>query len=183
MTTVAARADLAQWLGDLPTDETRAALTRCCGSRRWVEAMLASRPWGSEEELFLHAGREWNLLGPDDWLEAFSHHPRIGERRPNAAPAATRAWSSREQAGAASEPEAVLDRLHDLNRRYEDRFGHVFLICATGKSGKEMLAELEHRLENEADVELREAAAEQAKITRLRLEKLRAEIGTSEEGT
>lgn len=180
MTVVETSSDLSQWLGALPLEEARSSLTRCCGSRRWVAAMLANRPWDGDEELFSDAEREWASLQPSDWLEAFSHHPRIGERRSSASPEATRAWSEREQAGAAASSEAVRDRLHELNQEYEARFGHVFLICATGKSGREMLAELERRLGNSAEAELREAAAEQAKITRIRLENLRAEIGNAD---
>jgi OHCU decarboxylase len=141
-----------------------AALLRCCGSRRWVAAMMA-RPYADTEELFDAAETAWWSLEPADWREAFAAHPRIGERGGDA-------WSSAEQAGMKSATAATQAALSEGNRKYEARFGHVFVICAAGRSGPEMLAELERRLRNKPAVELRIAAEEQAKITQLRLEKL-----------
>lgn len=169
-----------RFLDSLPEEEARRALTRCCGSRAWVEGMLAERPFGSDETLFRRAEEIWQSLTQEDWLEAFSHHPRIGERNlARAAPAETQAWSAAEQAGAARAPEEVQRALEEGNRAYEDRFGHVFLICATGKSAEEMLAALEERLSNEASTEIFNAAREQAKITAIRLHKL---LGSGDEG-
>lgn len=142
-----------------------AALLRCCGSRRWVAGMLARAPYADMEELFDAAEEVWWSLESADWLEAFAAHPRIGERGDDA-------WSSAEQAGMTSATAATHAALADGNRKYEARFGHVFLICASGRNGSEMLAELERRLRNKPAAELRIAAEEQAKITQLRLEKL-----------
>ncbi len=171
--------ELARRLGSLSVEAATAALTRCCGAHRWVEGMLARRPWATDEALFAAADEVWNSLAEDDWREAFSHHPRIGERRPAVNSPATAAWSSEEQSAAAQSSQEVKDRLAQLNRRYDERFGHLFLICASGRSGEEILAELERRLGQEPAVELAEAAAEQAKITRLRLARLSAELAAA----
>ena len=153
--------------------DARDALTRCCGASRWVEAMLEARPFAGDEALFETAERLWWSLEPEDWREAFAHHPRIGERRLEQARfAKTASWSKGEQAGTAKAPQEVLDALHRGNIAYEERFGHVFLICATGLGAEEMLASLESRLDNDSEAEVRIAAGEQAKITRLRLRKL-----------
>jgi len=127
--------------------------------------MAAARPFATEGDLFDAADRIWNSLAPDDWLEAFAAHPRIGG-------AATSKWSRAEQAGVEAASSAVKDELERLNIEYEARFGHVFLICATGRSAAEMLAELRRRLHHTPAEELHVTAVEQAKISRLRLEKL-----------
>ena len=157
----------AEHLNGLSASAARAALTRCCASRRWVDAMLAARPFASDAALFDGAERSWLALGRTDWLEAFGGHPRIGERGSDA-------WARREQAGASDAGDGTRAALAQGNREYEARFGHVFLICATGKSAAEMLGALRGRLSNDPATELRIAAGEQAKITRLRLEKLAA---------
>lgn len=157
--------DLAAAINALPAGEASDAFTRCCGSRRWVAAMLARRPFASPDELFAAADAIWAGLERADYLEAFSHHPAIGA-------SGARGFSAREQAQVAQAPVATLQDLESLNQRYRERFGFVFLVCATGKSAGEMLALLRARIDNPADVEVRIAAAEQAKITRLRLEKL-----------
>ena len=142
-----------------------AEFLRCCGAHRWAEGMAAARPFATEADLFAGAERIWNGLAAEDWLEAFAAHPRIGGT-------ANSAWSRAEQAGVEGAGSDVQDELARLNVEYEARFGHVFLICATGRSAAEMLAELRRRLHHPPAEELRLAAAEQAKITRLRLEKL-----------
>lgn len=164
---------VAAHLDRLDPEAARQALTRCCGSKRWVEGMLARRPFRSDPQLFSAADEIWQALAPEDWLQAFSHHPRLGDRRIEAsAPEATRAWSKAEQSGAAGASGKIRDALAAGNAAYERRFGHVFLLCATGKSGEEMLAELRRRLDRDPREELLTAAGEQAKITRLRLAKL-----------
>lgn len=163
----------AQLLNALPETDAQEALARCCGSRRWVQGMVAARPYHSDRAMFEIAERTWWDLEPDDWLDAFSHHPRIGERiseRP--ASATERGWSTTEQSGMDQADREVEDAMVARNLEYERRFGHVFLICATGRSGYEMLMALLTRLDNDPTDELRVAAAEQAKITRIRLEKL-----------
>ncbi len=160
-------------LDTLDETEARGVLFQCCGSRRWVEQMLARRPFGSDEQLLTSVDEVWWGLTREDWLEAFAHHPRIGERLPpDRAAGQSARWASEEQAGAAVADSATLEALVEYNAAYEHRFGHVFLICATGLSAAAMLETLQARLENPADMELRIAAGEQAKITRLRLQKL-----------
>jgi OHCU decarboxylase len=156
----------AAYLNSLPVAAARAALGRCCGARHWVDAMLAARPFGSDAELLATAERAWWGLGRADWLEAFAAHPRIGGG------GAKTHWARREQAGADSAAEATLAALEQGNLTYEERFGHVFLISATGKTADEMLGALRGRLTNDPATELRVAAEEQANITRLRLDKL-----------
>jgi len=160
-------------LNSLSTDEAREALRRCCGAARWVDAMAARRPFPDAQALFAAADEVWADLGPADWTEAFAHHPRIGDKEAlRERFAATRQWAAGEQAGVDRASEAVLEALARGNRDYEARFGHIFIVCATGKGAEEMLGLLEARLPNDAETERRVAAAEQAKITRLRLEKL-----------
>jgi OHCU decarboxylase len=135
--------------------------------------MVALRPFGNEAALLRAADAAWNGLGPEDWLEAFRAHPRIGEQRSEAPRTEReRGWSEGEQAGAGAADDGVRAELAEGNRVYEARFGHIFIVCASGMTGEEMLATLRARLENPPDVELRVAAEEQRKITRLRLQKL-----------
>ena len=111
-------------------------------------------------------------LSPQDWLEAFSKHPRIGERKaPQVASPQSAAWSAQEQQNVAAAGEAIQSALAEANREYEQRFGRVFIVCATGKSATEMLEILRRRLRNDDATELREAAEEQRKITNIRLKK------------
>ena len=154
-------------LNALSPAEARAALTRCCGSSRWVEGMLARRPWASSAALYADATTAWDGLARADVLEAFAAHPRIGGRAPDA-------WSRQEQAGAAGAGADVQRALAEVNDRYFERFGYIFIVCATGKTAGEMLELSKARLDNDPARELAIAAAEQAKITRLRLEKLAA---------
>ena len=162
--------DTWQAIDQAERDEARRLLVRACGSSRWAERMLARRPFGSREALLSAARVEWDGLSADDWREAFSHHPKIGDREKlrQRFPAAHE-LSSREQAGVDSAPDAVLDALSEGNQRYEDTFGYIFIVCASGLSAAEMLAKLTDRLGNDPAREIQIAAGEQAKITALRL--------------
>lgn len=142
-----------------------AALRQCCASSEWVRRMVAARPFASWSDLHEAAGAIWNSLGAEAWREAFAAHPRIGDRTGSA-------WSKQEQSGTSSATAESMEALAAANREYEARFGHVFLVCATGRSADEMLAMAWQRLENDPETELRIAAAEQSKITTLRLLKL-----------
>jgi len=165
--------DASRRLDALAAPDALAAFTRCCGSARWAAAMTSGRPHGGREGLLAAAERAFDGLGREDWLEAFSHHPRIGDREALAARfPATAAWSASEQGGVAGAGEDVLDALLAANREYEARFGHIFIVCATGKTAAEMLALLRERLPNPPERELEIAAAEQRKITAIRLDKL-----------
>jgi OHCU decarboxylase len=149
---------------DLPAARAADMIQPCCGAARWVAEMVARRPFGSLEELLAGADEVWWSLEPDDWREAFAHHPRIGERAAG--------WAAGEQAGVAGASGDVRDELAAANRAYEARFGHIYLVRATGRSAEELLALARARLANDAESELRVAAEEQRQITRLRLEKL-----------
>jgi 2-oxo-4-hydroxy-4-carboxy-5-ureidoimidazoline decarboxylase len=165
---------LADWrsLNEMTPDDARAAFLRCCGSRRWAEAMTARRPYLSREALFQAAEEIDAQLTRADWLEAFAAHPRIGDLEALRKQfASTASWCSSEQAGVTEADEKVLRDLAQGNREYERRFGYLFIVCASGKSAAEMLAILRARLENQEEEELRVAAREQARITRLRLDK------------
>lgn len=160
-----------RWLDRAGPAEAHAWLAARCGSTRWVERMLTRRPFGSREALQQAARDEWRALGPDDWREAFSHHPKIGDRAALAARfPRTHALSEREQAGVAGAADPALDALAEANRTYEGRFGYIFIVCATGKSAEEMLARLRERLPNDPEAEILIAAEEQARITAIRLD-------------
>jgi OHCU decarboxylase len=152
-------------LNALAIEDARGALHRCCGSSRWVEGMLARRPFSSEAELLAAADTVWASLGRSDFLEAFAQHPAIGASTASA-------WSAEEQARVAEAGADTVAGLGALNQVYAQRFGHIFIVSASGKSADEMLALLRARLDNDPDGELAIAAAEQAKITRLRLQKV-----------
>jgi 2-oxo-4-hydroxy-4-carboxy-5-ureidoimidazoline decarboxylase len=162
-----------QEFNGLPEARAREELARCCGAARWAEAMLKARPFADRDAVFARSAAACALLLPDDWLEAFREHPRIGGKDALRAKfAATKAWAQGEQAGAARADEATLDALARGNAEYEAKFGFIFIVCATGKSASEMLALLKDRLPNDSAAEMKNAAAEQAKITKIRLEKL-----------
>lgn len=153
-------------LNRLPAAEAEVEIRACCASGRWASAVVARRPYPDAAALLETAERAWWALEPSDWLEAFAAHPRIGERD------LAGQRSGQEQAGVAGSSPATLAALAEGNRRYEERFGHVFLICAAGRSGDELLAALRRRLAGDPASELRTAAGEQAAITGLRLEAL-----------
>lgn len=164
---------VAKWLDALSEDDARITLSRCCEARRWVDAMLRARPFRESARLERVIDRAFAALQKDDWLEAFAAHPRIGEKKERLQAFAHAEDSEREQSGVRGAHAATLAALADGNRRYEEKFDHVFLVCATGKSADQMLAILRSRLANTPEVELRVAAAELAKIARLRLAELR----------
>lgn len=135
--------------------------------------MVARRPFGSVDALLAAADELWRATGPADWDEAFAHHPRIGERHARApVSSAARTWSADEQSTASASDTGVRDALAMATAEYERRFGWIYIVCATGRGAEEMLADVTARLGNDAEQERAVAAAEQGKITRLRLEKL-----------
>jgi 2-oxo-4-hydroxy-4-carboxy-5-ureidoimidazoline decarboxylase len=163
-------------LNRLSPQDAWSAFERCCGASVWVEHMCAHRPYADRAAMIVEAGSADAMLGPADWREAFAHHPRIGDAAAlRVRFAATAQWAGEEQRGAAEASDATLEELARSNLEYEERFGHIFIVCATGKTVAEMLALLRARLPNNPDVELKIAAGEQRKITRLRLEKLLTE--------
>ncbi|HMO50184.1 MAG TPA: 2-oxo-4-hydroxy-4-carboxy-5-ureidoimidazoline decarboxylase [Kiritimatiellia bacterium] len=152
------------------TEEAEAAFYRCCGCRAWAAAMAERRPYQSRAEVQAAAVAVWRGLSQADWLEAFAAHPRIGDINSlREKYANTKGWASGEQSGVAAADDAVLRGLAEGNRAYEEKFGFIFIVCATGKSAAEMLGLLEARLPNPRDREMENAAAEQQKITDLRI--------------
>lgn len=160
-------------LDSLPADVAADVFRSCCGSTRWVNDMVARRPFGSVARVLAAADEAWRSTGKDDLYEAFSHHPRIGERRAAAVQSARAGnWSLGEQAGIESASASVDAALAEANRAYEERFGHIYLVCATGMSAGQLLTVAQERLSNEPEAELGVAAGEQRRITQLRLKKL-----------
>lgn len=160
-------------LNALPAGEASQEFLKCCGSKRWAEAMTARRPYESIEELTRTANEIWWSLEQSDWLEAFRSHPKIGEKKAaKTVSEEAQKWSGQEQAAVQAASQQTLDSLAKLNHDYEGRFGFIFIVCATGKSAGEMVALLRERLQNDIETELPVAAAEQAKITEIRLKKL-----------
>jgi OHCU decarboxylase len=158
-------------LDELNTLEAATAareLLRCCGSSRWAARMAESRPFADAGAMAGAADRAFDDLGAADWLEAFAAHPKIG----GGGSRSSDGWSGQEQARVAESANSTRQRLADANRDYEARFGYIFIVCATGRSGAEILELLERRLDNDPGSELRIAANEQKKITHLRLTKL-----------
>lgn len=150
-----------------------ARLCDCCGSRAWARMMAAARPFADVAALLEQAKQIWQSLDAQEWLEAFAAHPKIGARRASPQqPAQSAAWSHTEQSGTHDAADSVRDALAESNRLYEEKFGYIFIVCATGKSAEEMLAVCRQRLTNDADTELRIAADEQSKITEIRLRKV-----------
>lgn len=158
----------------LPPDEAQNEFLKCCGSVRWAQAMVKLRQYATTVGgLILFGNEMWWLAEREDWLEAFRSHPKIGERKAAAEVSSqSTQWSGQEQAGVQTAEQETLDELARLNREYEEKFGFIFIVCATGKSAGEMLDILRERLGNDIETELPIAAAEQAKITELRLKKL-----------
>lgn len=161
---------LSHQLDTATPEAAREILARACGSSRWVDRMLARRPFGRDAKLLTAARVEWFGLTEADWLEAFAHHPRIGDRASLAERfPATHHLSSQEQATVGGAHADVLTELAESNQTYLDRFGFIFIVCATGRTAAEMLQLLRDRLSHDRATELRFAAEEQAKITALRL--------------
>ena len=160
-------------LNELPRAEASHEFLKCCGSKRWAETMASRRPFENLEDLTRTASDVWSSLNHDDWLEAFRSHPKIGEKKAaETVSTQSQQWSGQEQSGMSAAAKDTIDSLAQLNREYEEKFGFIFIVCASGKSAGEMLSLLRQRIENDPQTELPIAAGEQAKITELRLKKL-----------
>jgi len=160
-------------LNALPAAAAADLFISCCGSSRWVKEMVDRRPFGSIEEVLMAADQAWASTRESDWREAFAHHPRIGEKSSVATQSALAStWSAGEQAGMSASTSVMRTELAKINDEYEERFGHVYIVCATSKSADELLAVAKERMTNDPETELKAAAEEQRKITRLRLRKL-----------
>ena len=149
------------------------AFSRCCGSSQWAKTMSLKRPYLDEDELLSAADSVWQRLSFDDWKEAFSSHPKIGDvKKQEEKHAPTQTWAEDEQAGTRGAPDQVLKALAASNAEYEKKFGYIFIVLATGKTADEMADLLRQRLKNDPADEIRIAAEEQRKITRIRLKRL-----------
>ncbi len=156
-------------LNRLPRYRAEEEFLKCCGSRAWARAMSRRRPFTNFDRLLQAATEIWWNLDATDWLEAFRTHPRIGEQRPGPGPAA---WSAQEQSGMNRAQAATALALEQANQEYLAKFGFIFIVCASGKTAEEMLTNLQSRIGNSREEEIRVAAEEQNKITLLRLKKL-----------
>ncbi|MDJ0365070.1 2-oxo-4-hydroxy-4-carboxy-5-ureidoimidazoline decarboxylase [Hymenobacter sp. H14-R3] len=162
-------------LNTLPSPARAAALATCCGATAWVTTLNQQFPFASAAALHEAAERTWYNLTEADWREAFLHHPKIGSVAALKEKfASTAAWAASEQGAVRQASDETLAALAAGNDAYERKFGYIFIVCATGKSAAEMLALLQARLPHEPHSEIQVAMGEQAKITRLRLEKLLA---------
>ena len=162
----------------LPSAAAAERLRRCCANAEWATRMAAGRPYDSLAQLLDAADRHWRALPAEAWLQAFGAHPEIGDMK-TAGNSATAAGDSdavgdsrQEQSGVANASAQTRAALAHLNRDYRQRFGFIFIICASGLSADAMLRQLRARLKNSRAQELANAAEEQRKITRLRLRKL-----------
>jgi len=160
-------------LNELANEAAEAAFLDCCGSREWAARMTASRPFAMLEDLFETGERTWFSLPINDHLEAFAAHPKIGSTKAAASQKKRAAdWSAGEQSGAADATDDVKQQLAEANRLYQEKFGFIFIVCATGRSADEMLAICRARTRNSVETELKLAAIEQWQITEIRLNKL-----------
>ena len=157
----------------LPEEKKKELLQQCCGSSAWVNKMLPVFPVEDLVELLDAAEEKWYGCTEDDWREAFTHHPKIGDiNSVKEKFANTAQWAAGEQSKVKNAEEDTLHQLSKANEEYQNKFGFIYIVCATGRSAEDMLTDLETRLSNAEAEELKIAAAEQLKITRLRLEKL-----------
>lgn len=162
---------LSRW-NALSLEDAAHELLPCCGSNAWAAAMASRRPMSEESAVLAVSDDIWRGLGEADWLEAFRSHPRIGETRAEKSVAVqSSAWSEQEQQKAATAEEAIKNALKWGNREYEQKFGRIFIVCATGKTASEILEILRRRLHNDDATELQQAAEEQRKIMHIRMKK------------
>jgi 2-oxo-4-hydroxy-4-carboxy-5-ureidoimidazoline decarboxylase len=161
-------------LNTLPRQQLITELTKCCGSSAWVNKMLPFFPADDLVELLEDAEEQWFKCSEEDWKEAFAQHPKIGGIDSLKTKFASTAigWASGEQSGVNIASQKTIEALAEGNKKYEDKFGYIFIVSATGKSAEEILEILESRLLNDPKEEIETAADEQNKITKLRLEKL-----------
>ena len=160
-------------LNTLPRQQLKEELIKCCGSSAWVDKMVPFFPADDLVELLEDAEEQWFLCSETDWKEAFAQHPKIGDVDSLKTKfASTAQWASGEQSGVNNASAPTIEALAKTNKEYEEKFGYIFIVCATGKSAEEMLTTLQSRLQNSPEVEIEIAADEQNKITKLRIEKL-----------
>ena len=153
-------------LNAAPDELARQQLLVCCSSVRWAAEVAAGRPYASAEELLANSDAAMAGLAPADLEQALAGHPRIGDRR------GADERSRREQAGALAADQATIQALTEGNEEYERRFGHIYLVCATGRNAADLLALLRERLGNDPETEWGVVRRELGKINRIRLARL-----------
>lgn len=160
-------------INKLSREEAFSELFKCCGSTHWAKSFAEKIPFANKEELFFVSDAIWAECTKEDGLEAFTHHPKIGDVKSLEKKfSSTKEWAGNEQSGVNSARQEILQALADGNEAYEKKFGFIFIVCATGKSAEEMLELLNSRIDNDAETEFSIAMVEQNKITKIRLEKL-----------
>ncbi len=160
-------------LNELTDKEAAELLSKCCGAKKWIDGMTDARPFKNESDIIENAEKIWTALDKSDWLEAFKHHPKIGDINSlRKKYSSTKQLAENEQSGVNDASMEVLEDLSRLNDEYEKKFGYIFIVCATGKTADEMLSIIKSRINNDQQTEIKLAMEEQNKITKLRLEKL-----------
>jgi 2-oxo-4-hydroxy-4-carboxy-5-ureidoimidazoline decarboxylase len=170
MTPPIANTALARW-NEFDAEAAAREILPCCGSSAWANGVASRRPFADAEELFEASDWVWAGLPVDAWRDAFDSHPRIGQQHAHTATAESLAWSSTEQSAAATDEDATKLALAEANRQYEEKFGRIFIVCASGRSAAEILAICHERMKNAAADEMLESAEQQRQITQLRLRK------------
>jgi 2-oxo-4-hydroxy-4-carboxy-5-ureidoimidazoline decarboxylase len=159
-------------LNELPAQGAQQALLECCTAQGWAEQMTAARPYASAEDAIRQSGAIVAAMTVADLAEALASHPRIGERAGAGGNPQVADWSRQEQSGVDSDDATTAQALAEANLEYERRFGHIYLVCASGRTGKELLAVLRGRLQNEPEDEWQVVRTELQKINALRLQRL-----------
>ena len=160
-------------LNNLPLEEATEEFTKCCGARNWVNKMIEKRPYEDFDSLLGIVEKIWFDCAESDWIEAFTHHPKIGDiEQLEKKFSTTKEWAHGEQKGVSEASREIIGEFSRLNTLYEEKFGFIFIVCATGKSAEEMLQLLMSRIDNVYKDELKIAMGEQHKITIIRLKKL-----------
>ena len=160
-------------LNNLSAEKTIEELFKCCGSTMWATKLATNKPFKNTQQLLEISDKIWMDCSKPDGLEAFTHHPKIGDVKTLEKKfASTKEWAGKEQAGVDLATHATLKKLAEGNQTYENKFGFIFIVCATGKTANQMLVLLNARLPNNPETEFKIAMQEQNKITHIRLEKL-----------
>ena len=160
-------------LNSASPEAARDLLRQCCTSDLWVERMTGSRPFANADSLRKSADKHWKGLDEGDYLQAFDGHPKIGNVSSlKAKYAKTKSLAAGEQSSVNTASDEIIDRLAAGNTNYENKFGFIFIVCASGKSAAEMVDLLEKRLPNTRSAELLNAAEEQRLIFQIRIEKM-----------
>lgn len=168
--------DRLTWFNELPPGEARQVLLECCGAPGWADQLTAARPYSSVPDLIRQSSAAGAALSDADLAEALAGHPRIGEHPAPAGNASRGAsWSRQEQSGVGESDAGLHRALAAANLEYEQQFGHIYLVCASGRTGTELLGVLRSRLQNEPDTEWQVVREELRKINELRLQRLMTE--------